>query len=60
VDTADYINLVCQAKERLARCSEDEGFDTGIPEAEAMLRDIKHFPHHFRACLFDGPAGGRG
>lgn len=55
---ANYLDLVQRAKERLARCSEEEGFDTGIPEAEAMLRDIEHFPHHFvLACLMDRQAG---
>lgn len=58
MEAADYLDLVRQARERLARCSAAEGFDTGIPEAEAMLRDIEHFPHHFvLACLMDRQAG---
>jgi endonuclease-3 len=58
MEISDYLDLVRQAKERLARCSADEGFDTGIAEAEAMLRDIEHFPHHFvLACLMDRQAG---
>lgn len=54
----DYTNLVSEARQRLASCSAADGFDTGNPDAERMLKDLDNYPHHFvLACLMDRQLG---
>ncbi len=49
-----YLRLLRDAKARLAECSPTDEFETGIPEAERMLTNLKRYPHHFvLAALMD-------
>lgn len=42
-----YKEILEEAQTRLAECRATDDFETGIPEAERMLKDIEAFPHHF-------------
>jgi hypothetical protein len=54
----NYAAILSEAKVRFASCGPAEGFNTGVPEAERMLSDLEHFPHHFvLACLMDRQLG---
>jgi endonuclease-3 len=53
--TAEKIqDLLRQADQIIEQCRNALDFETGNPEAERMLRDLKNFPHHFvLACVMD-------
>ena len=49
-----YADLVQQAKKVMREDRVSHSYETGIDDAETMLKDLDNFPHHFvLACLMD-------